>query len=71
MIENFIYHKGDAIKDVSAVDPFVIEGGGGGDGKGIAFVSVPRNRESFVVILSVCFLQNWSKNCKYLYILTI
>ncbi len=49
LIKNFIHHKGYTIKDISAIDPFMVKGSGGGDSKRVAFVSVPRNHRQFVV----------------------
>ncbi len=55
LIKNFIHNKGDTVKDISSIDPFMIKGGGGGDSKRVAFVSVPRNHRLFVVfILRIC-----------------
>ena len=36
VVENFIHHHGDGLVEIAAVNPFVVEGGGGGDGKIIA-----------------------------------
>lgn len=40
-VKNFVHHLRNALKNISSVDPFVVEGGGGGDGKVKALVAVP------------------------------
>ena len=41
VVENFIHHHGDGLVEIAAVNPFVVEGGGGGDGKIIALSPIP------------------------------
>ena len=39
--EKFVYNAVDGVKDVSSADPFVVVGGGGGDGVVFPFIAVP------------------------------
>ena len=41
--KHFIHDLGNALKNVPVGDPLVVEGGGGGDGEGIALISIRRN----------------------------
>ena len=43
--KDFIHQIVNVFKDISPIDPFLIVGGGGRNGKVIALISVRRNRE--------------------------
>lgn len=45
--KHFIHNLGNALKNVPVGDPLVVEGGGGGDGEGIALIPVRRNIQQF------------------------
>lgn len=47
--ENLIYDQTDTFKYIPAVDPFLVVGRGGGNGKFVAAVPVPRNHHWFGV----------------------
>ena len=43
VVKNTVYNKINIGIDISAVNPFLVIGGGGGNGEVVALVSVPRN----------------------------
>ena len=40
IVENFIHHQADTLEKIPAVDPLVVKGGGGSNGKIIALVPI-------------------------------